>query len=120
MMLMVLYSYALYVYFLMDVLWSRYEKGEMCEPHSSKESNCEYSSKNPMGYKVLLYLNGGQVGDDVDSSGGPSIVDGGETVLYSQQYLIGNSKQKQIVKVCLGNFDIFRRVNLPPPNPTPN
>lgn len=71
----------------------------MCELHNSNEGKYGYNSEIPMGYKVLLYLNGGQVDDDVDSSGGSSIVDGGETVLYSQQFLIGNSKQKQIAKV---------------------
>lgn len=91
----------------------------MCEPHSSKESNYGFDSVIPMEYKVLLYLNGGQVDDDVDYSGGPSIVDGGETVLYSQQYLIGNSKQKQIVKVCLGNFETYRRIPPPPNSPHP-
>lgn len=88
----------------------------MCEPHSSNENNYGYNSVIPMGFKVLLYLNGGQVDDDVDSSQGPSIVDGGETVLYSQQYLIGNSKQKQIVKVCLGIFETYHKV--PPSSQT--
>ena len=89
----------------------------MCEPHSSKESHHEFGSVIPMSYKVLLYLNGGQVDDDADSSGGPSIVDGGETMLYSQQYLIGNSKQKQIVKVCLGIFETYHRI---PPSTQPH